>query len=184
MEQTKRCSRCSVVLDDSTSSPSTQRKGGYCRPCAADYMREYKPGKCVICGARASSGYMRCQLCAAQARRRPRTIRTQKPQLRLDPKTGRPSNTKAWKTLRRSVIDEETHCGICGEMVDKTLSGNTALGPSLDHAIPMSLGGHPFDRTNLRLAHTGCNSRGGNVLTNPETTKVLRLALALAAAGL
>lgn len=57
----------------------------------------------------------------------------------------------------KRVLREETHCHICGEVVDKTLSGRHPRGASVDHIIPISAGGSN-DRGNLRLAHLSCNS--------------------------
>ena len=70
-------------------------------------------------------------------------------------------NTKQWRALRLRVIDEETNCGICGEVVDKTLKPGSRLAPSVDHINPLSLGGDYWERSNLRLAHHGCNAREG-----------------------
>lgn len=38
------------------------------------------------------------------------------------------------------------------------------LGPSLDHVIPLDLGGDPVALANARPAHHGCNARRGAVL--------------------
>lgn len=105
----------------------------------------------------------------------------------MDPNTGRPAYTNGWKRLRQSVIDESTHCGICGDSVDKTLIGTHKLGPTVDHITPLILGGDPFARSNLRLAHFGCNSKAGAMVVlqaERERVAVLRLALAMAHAGL
>ena len=39
---TMRCSRCHVEKDASAFTPSQARNRGYCKPCRADYMREYR----------------------------------------------------------------------------------------------------------------------------------------------
>ena len=58
---------------------------------------------------------------------------------------------------RRLVLREETVCHICGQPVDKTLSGRDRMGPTLDHLVPRARGGTNA-RSNLRLAHLSCNS--------------------------
>lgn len=57
------------------------------------------------------------------------------------------------RELRARVLTEETHCGICGGLVDKTLHHLDPLAPEVDEIIPVSLGGDPLARGNTRLAH-------------------------------
>lgn len=58
---------------------------------------------------------------------------------------------------RLRVIREETVCALCGEPVDKALSGRHRDGPTVDHVLPRAQGG-TNSRANLRLAHLRCNS--------------------------
>ena len=51
-------------------------------------------------------------------------------------------------------------CGICGGFVDKTLRLPDRKSPSLDHIIPVSLGGE-HSRANCRISHLICNQRRG-----------------------
>jgi 5-methylcytosine-specific restriction endonuclease McrA len=88
-------------------------------------------------------------------------LRLEKPKKRRD----RPLSTKStgraghrWRVLRQQVIDESTHCGICGGSVDKTLSGLSPWGPTVDHIIPRAYAFHlAAVRENLQLAHNKCN---------------------------
>lgn len=52
-------------------------------------------------------------------------------------------------------------CQICGGQVDKRSKVPHPKAPTMDHIIPVSLGG-PHTRQNLRLAHFLCNSKRGN----------------------
>ena len=70
--------------------------------------------------------------------------------------------TRAWQQARAKVIATQTHCGICGQPVDKTLSGRHPLGPTADHRTPLTRGGSLLDPTNLQLAHLRCNSAKKN----------------------
>ena len=188
------CSCCSAAMDSTNAAPSVLARGGYCRRCAAEYMRAYKTGICVICSSPCGKNYMRCGSCRREGQRRKRKPSdggkrnpTNSNELRLDPKTGRPAYTKAWKRLRQSVIDEGTHCGFCGEVVDKYAGPLSRDSPAVDHIIPLSLGGDPFDRANLRLAHHGCNSSAGAMAVfqaAQERVEILRLAVHLASCGL
>lgn len=49
-------------------------------------------------------------------------------------------------------------CGICNEPVDMELRFPDVMSASLDHIIPLSRGGGHV-RSNVRLAHLGCNAR-------------------------
>lgn len=52
-------------------------------------------------------------------------------------------------------------CGLCGVSVDRSLSFPDSGSASLDHIVPLSLGGsHSLD--NLQLSHLGCNCAKGN----------------------
>lgn len=52
-------------------------------------------------------------------------------------------------------------CNICSRKIDLSLSGLAKWGPTIDHILPVSLGG-TNDPNNLSLAHRCCNSRRGN----------------------
>lgn len=67
----------------------------------------------------------------------------------------------AWRLTRAWVLDTYTHCWLCLHPVDLTLPGTHPDGPSVDHVVPLSKGGDPLDRGNLRLAHLRCNSSRG-----------------------
>ena len=62
-----------------------------------------------------------------------------------------------WRKMRRIVVDEESHCGFCDELVDKTLTTPHPGAPAVDHIVPRAQGG-TMERSNLRLAHARCNS--------------------------
>lgn len=52
-------------------------------------------------------------------------------------------------------------CHLCGDLVDSQLSWPDPMSPSLDHVVPLSLGGSHTPE-NVRLAHVRCNSAKGN----------------------
>ena len=69
---------------------------------------------------------------------------------------GTPNHSDAeYRRNRKIVMAEETHCWQCGEPV---LSGEKA---SVDHVVPLRHGGS-HARSNLRLAHLGCNQMRNN----------------------
>lgn len=52
-------------------------------------------------------------------------------------------------------------CNICGRRIDFNLSGRAKWGPTIDHLLPVSLGG-TNDADNLALAHRVCNTSRNN----------------------
>lgn len=74
----------------------------------------------------------------------------------------RNANGHRRRQLRTRVLAEEDTCGICGQPVDKTLRTPHPGSPEVDEIIPVSLGGNPLQRSNVRLAHRICNQRRGN----------------------
>lgn len=79
----------------------------------------------------------------------------------------RVSNGHRRRELRRRVLAEETHCGICGQVVDKSLrlgpDGNPhPLSAEVDEILPVSRGGSPYERENCRLTHRICNQKRGD----------------------
>ena len=78
-----------------------------------------------------------------------------------DPRTD-PIRSYKWQRLAARVLAEETTCWLCGMPIDFDAPPRTRWSPSVDHVLPRSLGGDPFDRSNLRAAHYGHNSQRGN----------------------
>lgn len=64
-----------------------------------------------------------------------------------------------WRKVTRPEILRRDHymCMICGRPLDMNAKPGSRWAPSVDHIVPVSLGGtdHP---ENLRAAHFGCNS--------------------------
>lgn len=77
-------------------------------------------------------------------------------------RNSRYANGAARVRVRRRVLAEETICHLCGHEVDVTLPAGMPDSPELDEIVPVSLGGSPTDRANIRLAHRICNQRRGN----------------------
>ena len=69
---------------------------------------------------------------------------------------------RAWRAMCKRVLASSNLCGICGEPIDFNAPPRTPLAPSVDCIVPVSHGGSTTDRTNLRPAHFGCNSKRGN----------------------
>ena len=71
-------------------------------------------------------------------------------------------STRRYRQLRAAVLATKPPiCAMCGGWIDRTLSARHPLGPSVDHAVPRSLGGSD-SIDNLRPMHLVCNIRRGN----------------------
>lgn len=119
--------------------------------------RDLVPRECASCGEAfmpmRPSGYFadfcsdRCRNREARARRR---ARTRNDVWRSDRTSGQ---------VRRHAIYERDgwRCQLCGTGVDRTLPHDHRLAATLDHILPVSLGGAHAE-SNLQLAHRACNS--------------------------
>jgi 5-methylcytosine-specific restriction endonuclease McrA len=72
------------------------------------------------------------------------------------------------------VLADATVCWICGGELDFDADPRSSLAPSVDHIIPLSLGGHPSDPAGLRPCHYGCNSRRGNTMSKGTQPQIKR----------
>lgn len=66
-----------------------------------------------------------------------------------------PRNTRQWKAVAKAIIERDSVCSVCG----------TDQGLSVDHIIPLSLGGSPFDPDNLVTMCMTHNRQKSNKVT-------------------
>lgn len=70
---------------------------------------------------------------------------------------------KLWKQVRKRVIaSKDPVCAICGNPIDMTAPAKSPLSCEVDHIIPVSRGGAPYDVDNLQLTHAKCNRQKSN----------------------
>lgn len=81
-----------------------------------------------------------------------------------------PRSTVAWQQARLRVLAEESACHICGGTLFVARSKHPQS-RSVDHVVPLVLGGSLLDRRNLRLAHYGCNSSRGAKAPRPSRSE-------------
>ncbi len=84
----------------------------------------------------------------------------------------RVANGHRRRQLRARVLREEDTCWLCGGIVDKTLPPKDPMAPEVDEVVPVSLGGNPLDRSNVRLAHRLHNQQRGNGLRRQSRPRV------------
>jgi len=82
-------------------------------------------------------------------------------------------NGHARRKLRAAVLASEDVCHLCGGLVDKSLRWPHPMSPEVDHVVPVSVGGHPYARSNARLAHRICNLRKGAGVNKPGLSEGL-----------
>ncbi|WP_369167789.1 HNH endonuclease [Streptomyces sp. R28] len=63
--------------------------------------------------------------------------------------------------LTEIAARDKWRCHLCGIDIDPNCPWPDSMSPSLDHVVPLSLGGAHAPE-NVRLAHLGCNSAKGN----------------------
>ena len=79
--------------------------------------------------------------------------------------TKRPDRSGAHEAIYRKnralVMKMSNVCGICGRPIDPELKFPDPMSASLDHIVPISLGGHPYAQSNMQVAHLICNRTKG-----------------------
>ncbi len=75
---------------------------------------------------------------------------------------GNPRNGRPYRRLCAAVRAMRLPCWLCGHDIDLTLDARCPLSFTLDHLVPLSLGGDLLDPANARSAHRRCNSARGN----------------------
>ncbi|TDB88341.1 HNH endonuclease [Actinomadura sp. KC216] len=113
-----------------------------------------KPRPCVDCGGQAIAPRLRCEACR-EARKRETARR--KNRLRRAALRGAASEPY---TLDEIATRDRHRCQLCHRRVDMTLPAPNPGSPSIDHVIPLVEGGDDV-RSNVQLAHFGCNSAKG-----------------------
>lgn len=168
----RRCRRCAVTF---ASFRDTAR---HCSPTCAKAMQQARrrmrglssdrpvarpirypdgplpPRSCVSCGQAYRPRITRQRYCSALCRSRADGKVANRRRRGLGRLVGRDA--------RRFVFDRDRFiCWLCGRSTDPTAPRYAASLPSLDHVVPLSLGGeHTIE--NLRCAHLGCNRSRGN----------------------
>lgn len=75
-------------------------------------------------------------------------------------------------TLAEIAERDAFRCGLCRRKVRMDLAGRHPRSPSIDHVVPLSLGGDDT-RANVQLAHLGCNVKKGNRVLTAEQLRLV-----------
>lgn len=133
-------------------------------PPILDVPRTWTAGACVSCGATfVVRNDPQITTCSEKCQRRVHRKRHRAKHGRSDihRHRARRYGVEYEPISNRSVFErDDWRCGICGEDVDRSVKAPHPLSPSLDHVVPMSLGGgHTLD--NVQCAHFRCNTLKG-----------------------
>lgn len=71
----------------------------------------------------------------------------------------------AFQKAKAKILATQDICAYCGRPVDKSLKFPNPWCATVDHIIPISLGGHPSAIENLQLMHYRCNLLKGTQAT-------------------
>lgn len=81
------------------------------------------------------------------------------------------SHRTQFEKNKKRILAAQDICGICGKPVDKSLKFPHPMAPTIDHIVPIDLGGHPSDISNLQLAHNACNRAKSNKIKKDDNLK-------------
>lgn len=148
------CPRCRKDLPLSAyGSGGPGRAARYCKPCTyakAKAWAERNPDR-----AR--------EVAASWARRNPEVYRRKSSERRALLRGSRSDEIDRLEVFDR----DEWICGLCGGAIDRSATWPAAGFASIDHIVPLALGGaHVFE--NVQAAHLGCNLRKGHRLVTEK----------------
>lgn len=97
-----------------------------------------------------------CAMCGEHFVRKRKTALHQRSDKKLCDKCRRSREKRHKSSPGYLARRDGTTCGICGEQVDMRLTHPNPMCGSVDHIIPVAIGG-THDETNLQLTHLKCN---------------------------
>lgn len=142
-----------------------------CTSCFA-VTRARPPRRCTNCGREFSSRNRLCCSSACRDARRAaniihmrkdeavRTVGERRRRRRKDQRRRHRGLRKVIGRWRAICERDAWTCWICGGPIARRHRNDDPLSPSVDHVVPLALGGTDDDE-NLKAAHRGCNSRRG-----------------------
>lgn len=78
---------------------------------------------------------------------------------------GSPFEDSIWQQVRkRAIASKDPVCALCGCPIDMEAPPKSPMSCEVDHIIPISRGGAPYDIDNVQLTHSKCNRQKSNHL--------------------
>jgi len=94
------------------------------------------------------------------------------------PKRNRPDHDgkhrPQYERNKKIIFATQNVCAICGKPVDFSIPYPDPMCATVDHIIPIAMGGHPSDLDNLQLAHFKCNRLKGQDLNAKKNGPPIR----------
>lgn len=142
----------------------------YCKPCQAAQTAKYReahpyepvegiPTDCAYCGQTFLADKRRWRCCSAVCSKsyKYKVVDSKHNHARR----ARLKGAEVESFDREEIFDrDEWTCRICGDLVDPYAPWHHPKSPSIDHIIPITLGG-AHTRANVQTACLGCNVRKG-----------------------
>lgn len=71
-------------------------------------------------------------------------------------------NQASWASARkRAMASKEPYCAVCQGFIDMDAPAQSPNACEVDHIVPISRGGAPYELDNLQLTHMKCNRLKG-----------------------
>jgi 5-methylcytosine-specific restriction endonuclease McrA len=162
------CRICATCGVDKPVEDYGRRSDSWCRPCANAYQLAYKNARyvpkpkwtaaCEVCGAEFLADKRQRFTCSTACKKiginRRNWKHVQKRRMAVRSATVEVFNS-------REVFERDGWvCGLCDGAIDKHVRAPHPSSPSVDHIVPIALGGG-HSLANVQAAHLGCNVRKG-----------------------
>lgn len=121
---------------------------------------------CIECGEMFTGASQNAALCSAECKKRRKSHRT-------NWRMHRRRAPAPERFTRMEIFERDGwKCGLCGRKVDSTLRFPDPMSASLDHIIPVTLGGQ-HTRENTQCSHWVCNVRKNNRIPDGTQFRLL-----------
>src|SRR5690606_1422950 len=95
---------------------------------------------------------------------------TPSPSMATPNNTNRRKAGRPWRRIKNRIRRTATVCALCGEPIDTNLRFPHPRSLSIDHIVPVSLGGREYAHSNVRATHLECNRKRGNTTQHSNPT--------------
>lgn len=129
------------------------------------YADEAEPRTCAYCGKiftpKFGKGWTTVKYCASECARKSQSISEAKKEERRRYRA-RKRGAYVERVITKRIYERDNgRCMLCGKKIDINLKHPHPMSLSIDHIVPLSLGG-THEPSNVQCAHLICNSTKGN----------------------
>lgn len=161
------CEQCGELFEAKWSSSSNRLVRTCSRSCGQQLRFVYPAYQrvCTVCSSLFEANNARASVCSTKCRNKIKNAGGQRQHKGRARSAGVPYEPV---DRRRVFVRDGWCCGVCGGAVDPELTHPDPLSASLDHIVPISLGG-PHLYSNVQCAHLKCNIDKGATLPEGAT---------------